>query len=95
MTGAPEFLAAEVEKLLWEEGDERGVTPKDAEALERAIALARGAVVRRALRNCLVTVRTLRLTADMFNSVSLGAGEEMLKDGQWIGMGELGKEEKV
>jgi hypothetical protein len=63
MAGAPDFLAAVVEKLQVDDGVELArATPKQA---ERAAELARGAAVRRALRSCLEAVLRLRLTADM------------------------------
>ena len=66
MAGAPDFLAADVEKFEVDEDD--GVElvrarPKQAERVTEEEV--RGAAVRRALRICLDAVRRLRLTADM------------------------------
>lgn len=75
MAGAPDVLAADVEKLLVDDGVAAVARGRPKEA-ERATVLARGAAVKRTLRSCLDAVRRLRLTAaDMIQSTA-GGGDD-------------------
>lgn len=76
MTGAPDCLVMEVEKLLREEEMEplRRAAPTEAERMERFAA-------RRGTRSCLVAERKLRVTADIVLQLKRRGRREMKGNG--------------